>query len=95
MENRSGLKSGQTQLLNDDRIGRETGESCEMTFYGSAFIADQTGHKVAEADRETRDVIVATFDLDALKEYRTSWGLFRDRRPDLYGGILSLDGGDA
>ncbi|MCG8354423.1 MAG: N-carbamoylputrescine amidase, partial [Kiloniellales bacterium] len=67
-------------------------ESCALTFYGSSFIADQTGAKVAEADRETESVITATLDLDAIRSQRASWGLFRDRRPDLYGDLMTADG---
>jgi N-carbamoylputrescine amidase len=37
-------------------------------------------------------VLTATFDLDALRISRASWGLFRDRRTDLYRGLLTLDG---
>jgi N-carbamoylputrescine amidase len=55
-----------------------------MTFYGSSFIADATGALVAELGREDEGVIVATFDLDEVARARASWGLFRDRRPDLY-----------
>ena len=80
-----------TPLVASNRIGRETGESCNMTFYGGSFIADQTGAKVAEAGNE-RAVITASFDLEEIRAQRASWGLFRDRRPDLYGPLLTLDG---
>jgi N-carbamoylputrescine amidase len=79
-------------LVASNRIGRETGEKYTMTFYGSSFIASHTGEKVAEADRVTETVLTATFDLDAVRRYRQAWGVFRDRRPDLYYPILSLDG---
>ena len=75
-----------------NRFGVERGLSTEITFYGSSFIADNTGAKVAEAGREGEAVLTATFDRDALRAMRLSWGLFRDRRPDLYGSLLSLDG---
>jgi len=81
-----------TPLVASNRIGREEGESCALTFYGSSFIADETGAKVAEAPRDARAVITARFDLDAIRAARASWGLFRDRRPDLYGPLLTLDG---
>ena len=64
----------------------------DLTFYGSAGSADQTGKPVASADRTSEAVITATFDLDEVRDYRTSWGLFRDRRPELYGALLKLDG---
>jgi N-carbamoylputrescine amidase len=37
-------------------------------------------------------VLTATFDLDAIAENRAAWGLFRDRRPELYGPLRTLDG---
>ena len=79
-------------LLASNRIGIETGERYTMTFYGSSFIASHTGEKLIEADRSSEAVITATFDLEAIRRYRQSWGIFRDRRPDLYYPILSLDG---
>lgn len=82
-------------LIAANRIGREVGDPAggrEITFYGSSFIADATGAKVAEASRVDEGVITASFDLDALATMRQSWGLFRDRRPELYGPLLSLDG---
>ncbi|HXH04424.1 MAG TPA: N-carbamoylputrescine amidase [Candidatus Competibacteraceae bacterium] len=80
-------------LVASNRIGREQGESCAITFYGSSFIADHTGAKLAEADRETETVLVHSFDLDAIGEARRAWGVFRDRRPELYRPLLTLDGG--
>ena len=79
-------------VIASNRIGLETGNSCDVTFYGSSFITDHTGQIVVGADRETRNVITAALDLDAMRSERVAWGLFRDRRPDLYSGILSLDG---
>ena len=64
----------------------------QITFYGSSFIADGTGAKVAEANETDAGVITASFDLGELRKSRAAWGLFRDRRVDLYGGLLSLDG---
>ncbi len=79
-------------LVAANRFGREVGQTCEITFYGSSFIADATGDKVAEAGRDGEAVLVATFDREQLSAQRASWGLFRDRRPDLYGPISTLDG---
>jgi N-carbamoylputrescine amidase len=79
-------------LVASNRIGVEEGERYSMTFYGSSFIASHTGEKVAEADRSSETVLTASFDLDAVRRYRHAWGLFRDRRPDLYYPLLSLDG---
>jgi N-carbamoylputrescine amidase len=79
-------------LVASNRVGVERGQKYEMTFYGSSFIADGTGGKVAEADRQSETVLTATFDLDLLRIQRHSWGVFRDRRPELYGPIFTLDG---
>ncbi|WP_207481478.1 N-carbamoylputrescine amidase [Arenibaculum pallidiluteum] len=79
-------------LVASNRFGREQGDACAITFYGSSFIAGPHGEKVAEAGREGEAVLTASFDLDRLQEIRSSWGVFRDRRPDLYGPILTLDG---
>lgn len=75
-----------------NRVGREVGQSCEITFYGSSFITDNTGAKVAEAGRAGEAVLVASFDREQLRTQRSAWGLFRDRRPELYGPIVTLDG---
>ena len=67
-----------------NRIGTETGESCELTFYGSSFITDYTGAKIAEASRNKEEIIYAEFDLEENAKQREYWGLLRDRRPTLY-----------
>ncbi len=79
-------------VIASNRIGREVGASCTLTFYGSSFITDQFGAKLAEADRDEETVILARFDLEAIRRYRIGWGVFRDRRPDLYGALASFDG---
>ena len=78
-------------VLASNRIGKEEGSSCSLTFYGSSFIADHNGARVAEANREDQTVITASFDLEEIRRARISWGVFRDRRPDLYQALLSLD----
>jgi N-carbamoylputrescine amidase len=79
-------------LVASNRVGSERGQKYQMTFYGSSFIAGPTGEKVVEADRESETVLTATFDLEAVRAQRHAWGVFRDRRPDLYGPLLTLDG---
>ena len=79
-------------VVASNRIGLEKGDQCSMTFYGSSFIASHTGEKIAEADRVSETVLTGSFDLDEIASYRQSWGVFRDRRPDLYYPVLSPDG---
>ena len=79
-------------LVASNRIGTEQGERWSVTYYGSSFIADPTGAVVKQADRTHESILTASFDLDAIRDYRAAWGVFRDRRPELYGPIMTLDG---
>ncbi|MNV37973.1 N-carbamoyl-D-amino acid hydrolase [compost metagenome] len=79
-------------VVASNRIGREEDEDSSINFYGSSFIAGPQGNKVAEAGRDEEAVLVADFDLDALETGRIEWGIFRDRRPELYRLIASYDG---
>lgn len=71
-------------VIASNRIGIESDENSKMTFYGSSFIADQHGEIAVQADRYTAGVITEEFDLDAFADERREWGIFRDRRPELY-----------
>jgi len=70
-----------------NRYGKEVGESCELTFYGSSFITDYTGAKIAEASRDREEILYASFDLEENAKQREYWGLLRDRRPEMYKDI--------
>jgi N-carbamoylputrescine amidase len=86
-------------VVASNRIGKETVKGLRgevsNTFYGSSFITDEIGEKVAEANRTEESVLIHTFDLDAIKSFRETWGIFRDRRPDRYNAILTSDGKDS
>ena len=75
-----------------NRIGSETVSGKHQIYYGSSFIAGPTGAFEAQAGRESEAVLVARFDLDAIARQRAAWGIFRDRRPDLYGLLTRADG---
>ena len=79
-------------VIASNRVGVEEDEDSKITFYGSSFIAGPQGNKIIEADRTKETVLVAEFDLDQLETQRIEWGIFRDRRPDLYKIITSYDG---
>lgn len=83
-------------LVASNRYGIERSlqdpEGLWIRFHGSSFIADPTGAKVAEAGEEGDAVLTATFDLAEIEQLRNNWFVFRDRRPDLYGAITTLDG---
>lgn len=78
-----------------NRVGTETvtpdddnsHQSSALTFYGSSFITDGVGAIAECADRQSDCVLVHEFDLDELRDMRMSWGVFRDRRPEMYGRI--------
>ena len=76
-------------LVASNRVGTEVQDESSMTFYGSSFIAGPTGEIVKQMDRNKEGVIVAEFDLDEIREKRQSWGIYRDRRPEMYKPILS------
>lgn len=79
-------------VIASNRIGLESDEDSQITFYGSSFIAGPQGNKIAEAGRSEEEVLTAEFDLDQLEIQRLEWGIFRDRRPELYKAIASYDG---
>ncbi len=79
-------------LIASNRIGTEIEGDFSITFYGSSFIADETGAKVQEANQTDEAVLTHSFDLDTVAAKRRAWGIYRDRRIDLYGSLLTKDG---
>lgn len=77
-------------VIASNRVGTEVDDGIETTFYGSSFITDHTGAKIAEAPREGETIIYAEIALAATARARHAWGLFRDRRPDLYTSVGKL-----
>jgi len=71
-----------------NRIGEEVGESCTLEFYGSSFMSDCTGKKIAEASRDKEEILFASYDLEANAKLREYWALFQDRRPECYGELV-------
>ncbi len=63
-----------------------------IRFYGSSFIASEAGALLAAASRDREEVVTAAVDLDAVRSFREDWSFFRDRRPEHYGPLLTLDG---
>lgn len=72
-----------------NRIGKEVGKSCSLTFYGSSFITDYTGVIITEASRDKEEIIYATFDLQDNASKRDYWGLLKDRKPFMYKRLTS------
>lgn len=86
-----------TPLAAANRIGEEQqndafGNAVKIGFYGGSFIADARGQVIAQAAAAREEVIYAELDFVADAKARAAWGLFRDRRPDLYHSLLALGG---
>ena len=77
-----------------NRVGTEVGRESTVTFYGSSFIADATGELLAAGGREEETILYADIDLEETAALRRDWGVFRDRRPELYRGLATFDGGE-
>lgn len=75
-----------------NRVGTERVEGLEQTFYGSSFISDFMGNKLSEANRKDELILYAELDFVKARKLRASFGFFRDRRPELYEILLTLDG---
>jgi N-carbamoylputrescine amidase len=75
-----------------NRVGREVVEGLEQTYYGSSFICDPMGEKIAEANQTEETILYADLDLVWARTFRAGMGFFRDRRPELYTPLMTLDG---
>ncbi len=79
-------------VVTSNRIGEESWQNHDMTFYGSSFVADHHGEILAMASRKREEIVVAALDFERISSERAAWGFFRDRRPDLYGPLLTYAG---
>lgn len=81
-----------TFVAASNRIGTETFGQASCTFYGHSFASDYRGDLICEAAPDFAGVVTCTLDLGAAQQFRAGMGFFRDRRPDLYSALLTLDG---
>jgi N-carbamoylputrescine amidase len=80
-----------------NRVGVETVTPCKengmqsssLTFYGSSFLTDGTGEILSFADRDSEMILYQEYDLHQLTADRLAWGLFRDRRPEMYTDLVN------
>ena len=79
-------------VIASNRIGTEVEGDTSISFYGSSFIADQHGEIVARGDDHSEKILLYEFDLDDLAKERREWGIFRDRRPEMYAPMLTHGG---
>jgi N-carbamoylputrescine amidase len=79
-------------VVASNRVGVEQIDDSEITWFGSSFITDGQGEKIAEAGREAEEVIVAEVNLDLIRMLRDGLPFFRDRRPETYRSLLEMSG---
>ncbi len=79
-------------VIASNRIGSESVKGQTNGFYGKSFIADRSGKIISEASKDKEEIILADVDTEEDHLFRRNWGLFRDRRTDLYKEILTLEG---
>ena len=86
--------SNQIPVIASNRIGTEKGIDIENYFYGRSFVTNHVGDKIAEGSRDKEEVLIGKINLSEAETLRNVWGVFRDRRPELYRGLLNLDGSE-
>ena len=79
-------------VVASNRIGTEEVKNQSNGFYGRSFICDHTGEILKEASRDKEEILIAEIDIEKNHLFRRNWGLFRDRRTDLYRELVTLDG---
>ena len=84
--------ANQIPVVASNRIGIEQGQDISNYFYGRSFITNHVGDKIAEASRDKEEILIGKVNLDEAENLRNVWGVFRDRRTDLYSDLLKLDG---
>ena len=86
--------SNQIPVIASNRIGTEKGIDIENYFYGRSFVTNHVGDKITEGSRDKEEVLIGKINLSEAETLRNVWGVFRDRRPELYKGLLNLDGSE-
>lgn len=71
---------GVEEILPD---GENSFQKSELKFYGHSFMTDETGG-IKESAEQEETILVSEYDLDEINDFRLSWGVFRDRRPEMY-----------
>ncbi|MDC3154914.1 N-carbamoylputrescine amidase [Pelagibacteraceae bacterium] len=86
--------ANQIPVVASNRIGTEQVQDISNYFYGRSFITNHVGDKIAEASRDKEEILIGKVNLDEAENLRNVWGVFRDRRTDLYSDLLKLDGSE-
>ncbi len=72
-----------------NRIGTEHMGNSSMTFYGTSLLVDEEGTILKKGSRDKEEILLADFDVEEIRKKRRTWGIYRDRRTDLYKDILT------
>jgi len=71
-----------------NRVGIE--DLGDNDFYGTTYFVDPRGQYVGDVcSDQDPELIVRDLDLDRIDEVRNQWAFYRDRRPDMYDGLVA------
>ena len=72
-----------------NRVGVEA-EFGANNYYGQSYFCDPKGQFVGDVASEDADeLVVRELNLDLIQDVRNTWHFYRDRRPDMYDGIVA------
>ena len=72
-----------------NRVGVEA-EFGANNYYGQSYFCDPKGQFVGDVASEDADeLVVRELNLDLIQDVRNTWQFYRDRRPDMYDGIVA------
>ena len=77
-------------LLACNRVGFEAAPDGGrgIQFWGSSFVAGPQGEILAQANDDSRELLMADIDMARSEDVRRIWPFLRDRRIDAYGDLL-------
>jgi N-carbamoylputrescine amidase len=82
--------ANQIPIVASNRVGIENEKDITIKFYGNSLIIDHVGDVVSQMNEEEEGLKSHDFNIEEIRNYRQSWGNFRDRRPDLYKKICDF-----
>jgi len=74
----------------NNRVGHEPPNDIGE-FYGTSYFSDPRGNILSEGARDKDQLVTARLDLELIREVRTQWQFYRDRRPETYGPLAAQD----
>ena len=82
--------ANQIPIIASNRVGVEIEKDITIKFYGNSLIINHLGEIVSQMNEIEEGLRFCSFNLKEIRNYRKSWGNFRDRRPDLYKKICDF-----